>query len=102
MTPTAATAAIGATGVWSIFVTLGLPVLGLAAISASGTISAGPVRRSSGSIGLAVLLAMVIVFGLVMRSEKLAEGSVGSATGIASRSCGSSRTAPSSTSCPSS
>jgi uncharacterized protein (TIRG00374 family) len=72
VTPTSATAAIGATGVWSIFVTLGLPVLGLAAIAASGTISAGP-YVIVGVIGLAVLLAMVIVFGLVMRSEKLAE-----------------------------
>ncbi len=72
VTPTAATAAIGATGVWSIFVTLGLPVLGLAAIAASGTISAGP-YVVVGVIGLAVLLAMVTVFGLIMRSEKLAE-----------------------------
>ena len=38
--PTVATAAIGATGVWSIFVTLGLPVFGLMAIAASGTIDA--------------------------------------------------------------
>jgi uncharacterized protein (TIRG00374 family) len=72
VTPTAATAAIGATGVWSIFVTLGLPVLGLVAIAASGTISAGP-YVIVGVIGLAVLLAMVIVFGLVMRSEHLAQ-----------------------------
>ena len=72
VTPTAATAAIGATGVWSIFVTLGLPVLGLAAISASGTISAGP-YVIIGVVGLVVLLAMVIVFGLIMRSENLAE-----------------------------
>lgn len=72
VTPTAATAAIGATGVWSIFVTLGLPVLGLVAIAASGTISAGP-YVIVGVIGLVALLAMVTVFGLVMRSEKLAE-----------------------------
>jgi uncharacterized protein (TIRG00374 family) len=69
--PTVATAAIGAVGVWSIFVTLGLPVLGLMAIWASGTISAGPYVYI-GVIGFAVLLAMVIVFALVMRSEPLA------------------------------
>ena len=39
--PTVATAAIGATGVWSVFVTLGLPIFGLMAISASGTIDSG-------------------------------------------------------------
>lgn len=69
---TAATAAIGAVGVWSIFVTLGLPTLGLLAIAASGTIDAGP-YVSIGVIGLAVLVAMVVVFALVMRSERLAE-----------------------------
>ncbi|HET7902049.1 MAG TPA: lysylphosphatidylglycerol synthase transmembrane domain-containing protein, partial [Candidatus Nanopelagicales bacterium] len=69
--PTVATAAIGATGVWSIFVTLGLPVFGLIAIAASGTIDAGSYVYI-GAIGLAALLAMVIVFALVMRSEKLA------------------------------
>jgi uncharacterized membrane protein YbhN (UPF0104 family) len=42
--PTVATAAIGATGVWSIFVTLGLPVF----------------------------VAMIVVFALIMRSEPLA------------------------------
>jgi uncharacterized protein (TIRG00374 family) len=69
--PTAATAAIGATGVWSIFVTLGLPVFGLMAIAASGTISAGQYVYI-GAIGLGVLVTMVVVFALIMRSEALA------------------------------
>ena len=69
--PTVATAAIGATGVWSIFVTLGLPIFGLAAIAASGTISVGPYVYI-GAIGFGVLLAMIIVFALIMRSEPLA------------------------------
>ncbi len=69
--PTVATAAIGAVGVWSIFVTLGLPVLGLLSIWASGTISAGPYVYI-GALGLAALLTMVVVFALVMRSEPLA------------------------------
>ena len=72
VTPTAATAAIGAVGVWSIFVTLGLPVFGLVAISLSNTIDAGAYLYI-GLIGLAVLLTMVIVFALIMRSESLAE-----------------------------
>ena len=70
--PTVATAAIGSVGVWSIFVTLGLPVLGLLAIAASNTIGAGPYVYI-GVIGLAVLVAMVVVFWLIMRSEPLAE-----------------------------
>ena len=69
---TVATAAIGAVGVWSIFVTLGLPVLGLLSIWASNTISAGPYVYI-GLIGFAVLLAMIVVFGLFTRSEPLAE-----------------------------
>jgi uncharacterized protein (TIRG00374 family) len=69
--PTVATAAIGATGVWSIFVTLGLPVFGLMAIAASGTISAGQYVYI-GAIGLGVLLVMIIGFALIMRSEPLA------------------------------
>jgi uncharacterized protein (TIRG00374 family) len=69
---TVATAAIGAVGVWSIFVTLGLPTFGLIAIAASDTIDAGPYVYI-GAIGLAVLVAMIVVFALVMRSERLAE-----------------------------
>jgi uncharacterized protein (TIRG00374 family) len=69
--PTVATAAIGATGVWSVFVTLGLPIFGLAAIAASGTISIGPYVYI-GFLGFAALLTMIIVFALIMRSEPLA------------------------------
>jgi uncharacterized protein (TIRG00374 family) len=69
--PTVATAAIGATGVWSIFVTLGLPVFGLMAIAASGTIDAGAYVYI-GAIGLGVLVTMIVVFALIMRSEALA------------------------------
>ncbi len=65
---TAATAAIAAVGVWSIFVTLGLPVLGLLSIQASHTINIGPYLYI-GFIGLGVLVAMILIFGLVMRSE---------------------------------
>jgi uncharacterized protein (TIRG00374 family) len=69
--PTVATAAIGATGVWSIFVTLGLPVFGLMAIAASGTTDVSQYLYI-GAIGLAVLVAMIVVFALIMRSEPLA------------------------------
>ena len=69
--PTVATAAIGATGVWSIFVTLGLPVFGLMAIAASGTIDASQYIYI-GAIGFGVLVTMIVVFALIMRSEPLA------------------------------
>jgi len=69
---TVATAAIGAVGVWSIFVTLGLPVLGLLSMWASGKADVGAYIYI-GLIGLGVLIAMIVVFALVMRSEPLAE-----------------------------
>ena len=68
---TAATAAIATVGVWSIFVTLGLPVLGLLAIQLSNTIDIGPYLYI-GVIGLGVLAGMILLFGLVMRSENTA------------------------------
>jgi uncharacterized protein (TIRG00374 family) len=70
VTPTASTAAIGAVGVWSMFVTLLLPILGVMAIAASGQAAGSYVYI--GLIGLGVLVAMIVVFGLIMRSEKLA------------------------------
>lgn len=68
---TVATAAIGAVGVWSIFVTLGLPVFGLLSMWASGKAEVGAYIYI-GLIGFGVLVAMIVVFALVMRSEKLA------------------------------
>ena len=69
--PTVATAAIGAVGVWSVFVTLGLPVLGVFALWGSGLIDVSSYVKYA-LIGLGVLLAMIIVFALIMRSEALA------------------------------
>ena len=69
--PTVATAAIGATGVWSVFVTLGLPVFGLMAIAASGAMDVGQYIYI-GALGLGALVTMIVVFALIMRSEPLA------------------------------
>ncbi|MGE0818884.1 MAG: YbhN family protein [Candidatus Nanopelagicales bacterium] len=69
--PTVATAAIGAVGVWSVFVTLGLPVLGVFMLYAGGFADASSYIKYA-AIGLVVLLAMIVVFALVMSSEKLA------------------------------
>ncbi len=68
--PTAATAGITATGVWSIFLTLGLPVLGVLALVVGG--DSASQYYTSAAIGLGVLVAMIVVFALILRSEELA------------------------------
>ncbi len=70
ITPTAATAAITAVGLWSTFVTLGLPILGVVALAASGQGSG--THTGVGVLGLVILVAAVTMFVLVMRSERLA------------------------------
>ena len=69
-TPTAATAGITATGVWSTFITLGLPVMGVITLVIGGE-NAGK-YVVTGLIGIAILAAMLIGFGLILRSEELA------------------------------
>jgi uncharacterized protein (TIRG00374 family) len=67
-TPTAATAAIGATGVWSVFITLFLPVTGVAALSASGDDAGKYVKAAV--LGFLALIVVVGLFALILRSEK--------------------------------
>ena len=78
-TPTAATAGITATGVWSTFITLALPVMGVITLVIGGE-NAGK-YVVTGLIGIAILATMLIVFALILRSEELA-GKVG---GVADR-----------------
>lgn len=70
ITPTAATAAITAVGLWSTFVTLGLPILGVVALAASG--QGSQAHTGVAVLGLGILVAAVTMFVLVMRSERLA------------------------------
>lgn len=71
ITPTSATAAITAVGLWSTFVSLGFPILGIVAITAAG----GTTPFSwVGSVGLAILVASVVIFVLIMRSPRIATG----------------------------
>ena len=70
ITATASTAAITAVGLWSSFVTLGFPILGVGALVLAGQSGGGYVLTAL--IGLAVLIAVIVVFVLVMRSEPLA------------------------------
>ncbi|MEI8080968.1 MAG: hypothetical protein WCI74_03895, partial [Actinomycetes bacterium] len=53
-TPTATTAGIGATGVWSVFITLFLPVTGVVALSIGGEDASAYVKAAV--IGLVVLI----------------------------------------------
>lgn len=65
----AATAAITAVGLWSIFVSLGLPILGVIALSMSG----GDEQYGwLAVLGLVILVVAIVVFVLVMRSAPLA------------------------------
>lgn len=65
----AATAAITAVGLWSIFVSLGLPILGVAALSIEGGNSS---YNWVAPLGLGILVVIIVGFVLIMRSEKLA------------------------------
>ena len=66
---TVATSAITAVGLWSMFVSLGLPVLGVAALGASG----GDLEYTwVAPVGFAILLVIILLLVLVVRSEKLA------------------------------
>jgi uncharacterized protein (TIRG00374 family) len=67
ITPTAATAAIGATGLWSVFITLFLPVTGVVALVVSGDDASGYIRAAV--IGVVILVVTVVLFALVLRSE---------------------------------
>lgn len=67
-TPTAATASIGATGTWSVFVTLFLPVTGVVALSLSGDNAGSYVKAAV--FGVIALVVVVGLFALILRSEK--------------------------------
>lgn len=68
---TSSTAAIASVGVWSVFVTLGIPVMGVAAIQISGQ-SPGSYLVAA-AVGLLVLLAGILVFAVIIRSERAAQ-----------------------------
>ncbi|MDP2288789.1 MAG: YbhN family protein [Actinomycetota bacterium] len=68
--PAAATSAITAVSIWSTFVTLGFPILGVLAITIAG--EDGNSYILGGLIGLALLIGAILGFTLVMRSEPAA------------------------------
>lgn len=71
ISPAAATSGIAITSVWSFFMTFLLPVLGVLAISTSGELQSAWIW--AGVIGAAALIVMVIIFWLILRSEKSAQ-----------------------------
>ena len=58
------------TGIWNNFVKLGMPVLALALLALEGGIT--PARVTAAAIGIAVLVGAIVVFGMLLRSERLA------------------------------
>ena len=68
--PAATTTAIGATSVWNLLVTLGLPVLGVLILVFQGGASTNEVIGALA--GLAAIVVLVGLFALVLRSERIA------------------------------
>jgi uncharacterized membrane protein YbhN (UPF0104 family)/membrane-associated phospholipid phosphatase len=64
-------AAVVVSGVWNTFAKLGLPVLALALLALQGNASGG--RVTLALAGIAALVAAIVVFALLLRSEQLAE-----------------------------
>ena len=58
------------TGIWNNFVKLGMPVLALALLALEGEVT--PARLAAAAIGIAVLVAAVVLFALLLKSERLA------------------------------
>jgi putative heme transporter len=65
-----ASVAVLVSGVWNSFAKLGLPVLALALVALPGDASGG--RVTAALLGIAGLVAAVVVFALMLRSEQVA------------------------------
>lgn len=71
ITGKAATAGIGVTSVWSVFMTLGIPVLGVLALLVGGD-AVQSLWVTTAAIGVAAIVGSVVVFWLILRSEESA------------------------------
>ena len=58
------------TGIWNNFVKLGMPVLALALLALDSELT--PARVMAAAIGIIVLISAVVLFGLLLRSDRLA------------------------------
>ena len=66
------------TGIWNNFVKLGMPVLALALLALEGEIT--PARLAAAAAGIGVLIAAVVIFALILKSDRLARA-IGRALG---------------------
>jgi uncharacterized protein (TIRG00374 family) len=58
------------TGIWNNFVKLGMPVLALALLALEGGLT--PARLAAAAIGIGVLIAAIVLFALILKSDQLA------------------------------
>ena len=58
------------TGIWNNFVKLGMPVLALALLALEGEVT--PARLTAAVVGIAVLVGAIVVFALILKSDRLA------------------------------
>jgi uncharacterized protein (TIRG00374 family) len=65
------TIAVLVSGVWNAFAKLAIPVLALALVALQGNASAG--RVTAALLGIGGLIAAIVVFALMLRSEQMAE-----------------------------
>lgn len=65
------TRSVVVSGIWNNFVKMGLPVIALALLAATEDVSPGLLAASL--VGVAVLIGSVVVFGLILKSDWLAE-----------------------------
>jgi uncharacterized membrane protein YbhN (UPF0104 family) len=70
--PHAITLYVGVTGIWNLFLKLGLPIVALALLAVSGEASAA--LLAAALIGLAVLAAALLLFGLALWKKEFARG----------------------------
>lgn len=62
---------VAVTGVWNVFMKLGLPIIAVALLANEGQVSAAFVAASL--VGVAMLAVSILLFGLVLRYETLAQ-----------------------------
>jgi uncharacterized membrane protein YbhN (UPF0104 family) len=65
------TIAVLVSGVWNAFAKLAIPVLALALVALQGNASAA--RVTAAMLGIGGLVAAIVIFGLMLRSERMAE-----------------------------
>jgi len=65
------TIAVLVSGVWNAFAKLAIPVLALALVALQGDASAA--RVTAAAVGIGGLIAAIVVFALMLRSERMAE-----------------------------